>query len=412
MMSDIVNILHLSDLHFGMEPTEKIPSTAVDKRNLTLRELIKTLKKLDDKWQPNVVAITGDIAWKGIKADYDKAKDWLSNELLPVLKLSPDKLVVCPGNHDINRDEAFGIMVPSTSDEADECLKLERNKIFSQPFGTFTDFCKDMGISSPEIDNHPNFLTGIIELASLRFVVLNSAWFCRGDQDKDKLWLGKPMLQKMAANNQLIDPNTYDDEKSPVTIVLFHHPQEWLNEKETNTYGNRQNTLEYLSFRSHILLTGHVHARPAEPDRMLNRAYRIKGGAMYAGDTYQNHFSILSVNTGQRTFGRIAYEFDPGKNKWRVDVDSKKAPSYKLKLSASPPSASPLIIPGKYIEWVIAQCRDMDITKLAGRSSVIRVGLPEIYIPLFTNPQDKKKEKKRQKRKTKSPTKDRKNRNR
>ncbi|MDO9262443.1 MAG: metallophosphoesterase, partial [Desulfosalsimonadaceae bacterium] len=146
-MPDIVNILHLSDLHFGMEKTEKVPSTAVDQRNLTLREMIKTLKKIDKDWQPHVVAISGDIGWKGIKEDYNKAKEWLTNDLLPIWKLSPDKLIVCPGNHDIDRDEAIGLLPPPSSKEADEWLKLERLKKFALPFDAFVDFCKKMGVS-------------------------------------------------------------------------------------------------------------------------------------------------------------------------------------------------------------------------------------------------------------------------
>jgi len=387
MNSHNVNILHLSDLHFGMEKTEKIPSTTVDQRILTLNELLKTLNTVDETWRPNLVAITGDTGWKGKKEDYEKARDWLTNELLPVLELGSDKLVICPGNHDIDRDETFGMTPPLSSKDADEWLKLERNKNFSRPFDAFVDFCKNMiGISPLEIGDQTGNLTGKIDLMDLRFVILNSAWFCRGDDDRDKLWLGKPMLEKMAGKKQLIDSDNYDVNDSPVTIALFHHPNEWLNEVEYNTYGNRQNTLEYLSLRSHIILTGHVHARPAEPHRLFNRAWLVKGGASYVGNTYQNHFSILRIDAKNRTFDRLAFEFDPGKNRWRENTEDNHVPSYDLKKSTSSTTSTPqLIIPGKYKEWVNAQCRDMDITKLAEATPFIRVDLPEIYIPLYAN---------------------------
>ncbi|MFZ2632675.1 MAG: SUMF1/EgtB/PvdO family nonheme iron enzyme [Desulfosalsimonadaceae bacterium] len=401
-MPEIINILHLSDLHFGMEKTEKVPSTAVDQRNLTLREMIKTLKKIDKDWQPHVVAISGDIGWKGIKEDYNKAGEWLTNDLLPIWKLSPDKLVVCPGNHDIDRDEAIGLLPPPSSKEADEWLKLERLKKFALPFDAFVDFCKKMGVSSLGIGGMPgspaDYLTGTIDVLGMRFVGLNSSWFCRGDEDQNKLWLGRPLLKKMTANDQLLymdDKETYDDSKLPVSIALFHHPREWLNKEEYYTYDKRQNTLEYLSFCSHIMLTGHVHARPLQPYQPYNRAWLVTGGAAYAANTYQNHFSILRVNTRERRFARIVYEFDPSKNQWRPDVDPTKAPSHDLKTPTSGKSSTLLIIPEKYKEWVAAQCRDMDITKLAGKSSVIRVGLPEIYIPLYTNPPETKSSKRK-----------------
>ena len=221
------------------------------------------------------------------------------------------------------------------------------------------------------------------------FVALNSAWFCRGDEDRRKLWLGKPLLEKMAANRQLIHPDNYDEDESPITLALFHHPHEWLNETEYNTYGNRQNSLEYLAERSHVILNGHVHSRPAKPGRWINRAWTVKGGASYAEHSYQNHFSILRIDAATRTFERLTYEFDPGKNRWRKDGDEYNPPAYELKQPTAPPAAPHLIIPGKYKEWVSAQCEDMDIAKLAGRSTVIRVRLPEIYIPLFVNFRDR-----------------------
>lgn len=382
-----INILHLSDLHFGMEPTKNISSTAVDQRNLTLRELIKKLNNVDEAWRPQLVAITGDIGWKGKKEDYDKAKDWLTDELLPMLDLTPDKLVICPGNHDIDQNVAKWLVRPNSYIKADEFLALENIDFISSPFAAFSDFCQNkMRISPLVIGEQPGILTGKIDLHGLRFVILNSSWFCRGDDDRNKLWLGLPMLDKMAANNQLIEPGDYDVNDSPVTIALFHHPHEWLNESEYNIYELRKNTLDNLSLRSHIILTGHVHARPAEPHRPFNRAWLVKGGASYVGNTYRNHFSILRVDTKNRMFERIVFEFDPGINRWLKDTEDGHVPSYDLKLSNSVTTSSPqLIIPDKYKEWVNAQCRDMDITKLAEATPFIQVSLPEIYIPLYAN---------------------------
>ena len=395
-MAGKVNILHLSDLHFGMEPTEKIASTAVDQRNLTLEELTKTLAALDEKWRPDLVAVSGDIGWKGIKADYDQALSWFRDHLLPSIKLAPQSVVICPGNHDIDRNKTIGMKPPDTAKDADDWLKLEFLENFSRPFEAFVGFCEDLGISPVEIGDQCGYLTGKTEKNGLRFVVINSAWFCRGDNDRNKLWLGKPLLEKMAANKQLMNPDNIDEDESPITLALFHHPHEWLNEHDYNTYGSRQNTLEYLAKRSHVVLNGHVHARPAEPSRWSNQAWVVKGGASYAEYSYQNHFSILRICTASRRFERLTYEFDPGQNKWRKCGDEKKPPEYDLKKTIVSSSAPHLIIPGKYKQWISAQCKDMDISKLAGRSSVIRVSLPEIYIPLFTNPInriDKKEEK-------------------
>jgi hypothetical protein len=188
-----------------MEPTERISSTAVDRRNLTLKGMVKTLEKIDPEWVPEVVVISGDIDWNGVESDYQKAKDRLADKLLPVLKLTPQNPIVCPGNHDIERAKTIGMLPPPSSREASEWLKLENIEAFSRPFEAFVAFCSDLGITPLSIGDPKNCLTGIRDIDSLRFVILNSAWFCRGDKDKDKLWLGKPLLEKMAVNEQLID---------------------------------------------------------------------------------------------------------------------------------------------------------------------------------------------------------------
>lgn len=386
MMTRPVNLLHLSDLHFGMEPTQKTPSIAVDQRNLTLRTLIKTLKMLPQQWRPQVVAVTGDIGWKGGAEDYRKAKEWLQNELLAALDLPPRKLIICPGNHDLDRDETIGMLPPPSAEEADQWLRLECLKRFSEPFAAYSGFCEELGLLPLEIGDQQSRLSGKVDLEeeNLRLIVLNSAWFCRGDADRDKLWLGKPLLDKLAANQQLMDPDDYDDPATTLTIALFHHPPGWLNEREAHAYDHRPSTLAYLSKRAHLILTGHVHARPAQPHQLFNRAWLVNGGASYAGSQYLNHFSILRLDSEQGVFNRLACEFDPGLDRWRADDN---AFTYNLRTSArrAPAfSAPPLTVPGQYREWVLDWCGCMDVDHLQAKGSPITIRLPDVFIPLYT----------------------------
>jgi metallophosphoesterase superfamily enzyme len=59
-----VNVLHLSDLHFGIEPDPKHSPAALAQRKNTLDGLLKSLEKLDKNWRPTIIAISGDIGWK------------------------------------------------------------------------------------------------------------------------------------------------------------------------------------------------------------------------------------------------------------------------------------------------------------------------------------------------------------
>ncbi|GAX60887.1 Ser/Thr phosphatase family protein [Candidatus Scalindua japonica] len=314
----IVNILHLSDLHFGIETSKKCSVTALSKRENTLDELIKVLKKtVGTEWRPDIVTISGDIGWSGREKDYIEARKWIEDELLEVLELSVDNLIVCAGNHDINRDETMGMEPPLTHEKADKWLLIENIKKFIEPFKDYNRFCGEFKIPELSISENKYHLIGQREIKGLRFVVLNSAWFCRGDDDRGNLWMGLPQLKVMNAALQLADPEQYDTEL--ITISILHHPPGWLNDYETNSYDERINTFSYISERSHIILCGHVHGAIEEPDRKSNSAYFFKGGATYSGDDYRNNFSIYQVDTKTRSFKRCAFEYNPSRCKWKRD---------------------------------------------------------------------------------------------
>ena len=390
-MGKTVNLLHLSDLHFGMEATSKTPQSAVDRRNLTLKELTQALKGIvDSEWRPDVVAITGDIAWAGKADDYKVAAEWINDTLLPTLKLGPERMVICPGNHDIDRFRTIGIDPPSSQKKADEWLKLENLENFERPFNQYTLFCRDkIKVPAPKIGDQKNYLTGVVELNDLCFVVLNSAWFCRrGDQDQSRLWLGKPLLETLAARDQLIDKDQYDQPSTPITIALFHHPHELLNIKETWTFNyGQKNTVKFLYERVHLILNGHFHARPDPPDRPLDAAWRVIGGASYENRPYQNHFSILKIDTEKRAFCRQAFEYDPGREQWLpfFEDDAKKWRNLKKSTGEAPPVP---VVKSEYDDEITAYLEKAETLHanlpVAGFATQLKVPIDveEIYIPL------------------------------
>ena len=330
----LVNILHLADIHFGAEKTPakhnspEINDTNLAKRTNVLDGLVKQLKSsYQDQplWKPNVVVISGDIGWKGNKSDYEQAQKWLSL-LLDILNLSPKELILSPGNHDIDRNKTVGISPPQNKTEADEWLKIENLENFVRPFEAYTSFCKTFGIPELTIGSEKHYLMGQREINDLKFVVLNSSWFSRGDNDKGKLWIGFPQLELMQASHQLIDPDNYDSGK--ITIATLHHPFSWLHAAEHETPEGRQLTSDHLSERCHIILSGHTHTYISQPRRQ-NNAYLFNGGSSYAGSDYWNNFSIHQINLDNRTTARRAFEYDPRHGKWEEKAKLKE--TYDLK---------------------------------------------------------------------------------
>lgn len=323
-----ITILHLSDLHFGMEPGgEKVSTTTMAQRNNTLKGLAKTLQGLEKEWKPGIVVISGDIGWKGSASDYNTAGVWIKEHLLKGFGLKPEDLVLCPGNHDINRQATIGFFPPDKVEDAHTCLSIENLENPLRFFSAYESFCKeDLQIPPCKAGADEFYLFGYREVKGLRFIVLNSAWYCRGDKDTGKLWLGIPQLEVMKNAGQLLDPDRYDEDA--ITFTVFHHPREWFHEKEINSY-SRKNTWEYLASHSHVILNGHVHGRFEKPGREADSAYQFKGGATYTGPDYRNNFSLLRIDLDERTLTRRGFEFDPGDPEYRW-IDRKPDP-YNLR---------------------------------------------------------------------------------
>ena len=296
-------ILHISDLHFGWGSEEKERA----ERQLALDGLLNQLHDLEEDWIPNIVCISGDIGWRGLRSDYEEAKQWIQ-KLLEALGLSPESLFLCPGNHDLDRNKAKFNARPTTPKEADQVLgRSPVPEHFQSPFREFSDFCKEMGVPPFSLGEHEQYLVGQRSSQNIQVVAYNSAWFCKGDDDKGNLWVGLPHLRVMESHEQIPRPDHLRE--SPITIALIHHPKEWFHEAETQTYGNRPNTFDYLSQRCHLLLTGHTHGEVRRADQFSEGAWHLSGGASYAGAGHFNSFRLIRIENKQ--FVYRSFEYDP-----------------------------------------------------------------------------------------------------
>jgi hypothetical protein len=296
-------ILHLTDIHFGWEGDN--PSGQAD-RKVCLDGLLNEVKKLEGSWRPTVICLTGDIAWRGSTSDYDEARTWLEG-LLQVCGLTYAELVICPGNHDVIRPVARKLARPGSTKDADEVLEVPISVHFEEPFQQFISFCKSTGIPKLSFGEFEQYLVGARDIRNTRFVVLNTAWFSKDDDDHGKLLLGLPHLKYLEAHGQLAITDTTKCDH--VTVVLFHHPAEWLHHDEQHVSGNRPNTLDYVADRSHLILTGHTHGEVRRADRIADRALHFTGGSAYAGASHFNSFRVIQFTKDHVT--DRAFEFDP-----------------------------------------------------------------------------------------------------
>jgi len=295
-------ILHLTDLHFGMGSTPK----DLAERKVALDGLFTALMGLPAAWKPEIVCLSGDIGWRGAATDYAEAKEWLKS-LLTCLKLTANDLFLCPGNHDIDRKLATRHARPADAVVADQCLQTPVSQCpTAGAFAAYSAFCKDFKVHPYAIEKEKSFLVGVAEHKGIRFVGCNSAWYCQGDDDQKKLWVGLPFLRALDAGGQL--PPTANAETVP-TVCLIHHPPDWWHDGETHAGTGRPNTQDYLAYRCHIILSGHTHDNVRQADRIAQSAYHFTGGAAFAGASHFNSFRLIRIADDELIYR--SFEFDP-----------------------------------------------------------------------------------------------------
>jgi predicted MPP superfamily phosphohydrolase len=375
-------VLHLTDLHFGWEGSDAQSKQAA--RTNCLNSLTKQLKQIvnaDAAWKPTIVAITGDIGWGGNASDYEAAKKWL-DDLMKVLGFGYDRVVVCPGNHDINRESAEVLARPETAKEADTLLRVPIRKQYVACFEAFSNFCDELGVRSYEFAGAKSYLVGKTSFDGLDVVALNSAWYCRDDSDKNRLWIGWPHLQKMQSDGQV---RLVDQESGNPVLALIHHPKDWLHPEETNTWTSRPDTWDVLSARCNLILNGHTHGEVRKADRFAEGAWHLTGGSAYVGDSHFNSFRLIRINCD--VFEYRSYEFDPrsAEGAWELKPGSGPIPFGKPSLpQSSLKSPKSTAVPEGYFAWLKRACAGVDLLGVRSRDG-LAVKLARVYVPLITN---------------------------
>jgi len=92
-----MNIIHLSDVHFGNED-----STFV-KENIK-KPLISLLNDMDSPDVSTVLVISGDVTFKGSKEGFVEAESFF-DDIIKSSNLERKNIIACPGNHDISTEE-------------------------------------------------------------------------------------------------------------------------------------------------------------------------------------------------------------------------------------------------------------------------------------------------------------------
>lgn len=327
-------ILHISDLHFQVDSNSR---RAAIRTNL-FNDLIDYLKNVPPQWKPNILCITGDIAYRAKREEYKIAQDWIS-KLLSELNIRSQNVVLCPGNHDVDVVKAGQECRPKNTIEANnKFLDLPIPSLYEDWFSAFTDFCTNLNLPSPTYGDFYSYLFGIRQIDGLYFLVCNSCWFFKNIQNKipwplrflrhladkikmlplftnnrdnieEKMWLGLPLFEYLDSKIRLLSLK-----KSNLIIALLHHPERYLHEEETARYPDNTPTIEWIKERTDLIISGHSHSLPLRPKGQI-----INCGAGFKGKHDRNVFCLIKIEAERCLCQFYTSDQSRSGNKWEPD---------------------------------------------------------------------------------------------
>lgn len=328
--------VHVSDLHFGHgDAKHRVEQERV------VAAIVRDAKKMRQAvGVPTFVFVTGDVAFSGKAKQYANASRWLG-ELTAAVNATAAEVLLVPGNHDVDRDEAKSLTAKVLqeklwSDERflDELLStpIEFEPIWRKQ-RAYAEFAKPFG--APELSASAPYWSEmrLTPLGSVAIAGLNSSLACFDDRDAPaNLVLGATQVHRAlarAANDALL-------------IAIHHHPPTWLRDGD--------NLLNQLQRRPHLDFCGHVHKQgggvcsPFQGNGMV----QFVAGAAHGGTSESTSYSYA--------WGRLAaHGLDYFPRVWVAARDEFVADSVNFKLGVDDAlSREAATLPEPLRNWLLA----------------------------------------------------------
>ena len=332
-----MNILHLSDIHFGRNyPCYGIPDNFT-RHDEILDELIRIIADMDENLRPEHIIFTGDIAWHGKSAEYREALVWF-RRLLSALGLTGRDISFCAGNHDL--DLSCNCEDPDIHNDSvhqiDQYYEYRNTHRMDFSLYGYNEFCRDIGM---EPYSYPlegtvghSYSVGYKDVVfssgrRVRLVALNTSLMLPFTGiSEDKMWLGQAQIRSLINYGILPAPKDIW-----YTIALCHHSDRFLHPDETSTYNGRPATLPLLLEHVNLILCGHTESsgRPRLSKQQGGGSILCSGAAYYSDD-HINAFSMIYLSDRKPTMGFLPYVYENGWHDYDFEHSVIHAGSLKL----------------------------------------------------------------------------------
>ncbi len=298
--------LHLSDFHLR----EKIAWS----QDVVLKSLLEDVRKrYAGANAPDFLFLTGDIAFSGKVDEYLRAEAFVT-ELRTALSLSPDRICVVPGNHDIDLDreeDAFkgarGAL--RSTEEVDRFFANEgrRRTLFArqEAFRAFANRVAPPSNGPITASSYAHRSVVQVGAIRVRALLLDSAWLSQGGEaDAGSLLVGERQVIDCALNHS--DP-------ACLTFALLHHPFAWLTEFEQLPIENR------ILDHADICLRGHVHAADMRAiDGSETRLATFTAGAAFTRRTADNTYAWCSLDLQTGSGEHVLHRYAHAEHRWHA----------------------------------------------------------------------------------------------
>jgi WD40 repeat protein len=282
-------VAHLVGLPGGAEDGEDSPASA------WLADVLQQVTD-DPERRPDLLVVSGDLAARGRKREYAHTLDLL-DRMLAALALTRDRVVLLPGEGDVNREAcAAYFLACAAEDEEAEPPYWPKWTHFAAMFGRF--YPATAADAPPTASFAPGEPWSLIEVPSLRTVVaaLNSTMaMTHLDQDRYGL-LGEQQLAWFESRLSRYE------ERGWLRIAALHH-----DPTDPGSLRDADRLADLLGPRLNLILTGRPSgaslARLPDTTPVLGPANGASGGtgegAGVAADGVRTGFELVRIS-GER----------------------------------------------------------------------------------------------------------------
>lgn len=313
MRSDI-DIIHLSDLHFGQRH-RYVGNTPFE---TLLSKTCEDLDILSDRFEihPSIIIITGDLAERSVPDEYKKVREFL-NGLLKKLSLDSSRVVIVPGNHDVNYELYEGF----------EKIYEAHGRAFDPPyfekFENFKEFYDDFYQGSYVFSDK---LYNIFSYPELGLIIagLNSCF-----EETPSNNFGSIGLNQIHEAGREID--AMDSNGKYLRIAAFHH--NFFRESRLdmeNLKDADQIRVALGQYRFSILLHGHRHVAAIQqtfiPDSIPHTVICTGSAGLDRSHLpeYPNQYQVLRISPKSITLLMRRYSSKSigrtGPGRWEADT--------------------------------------------------------------------------------------------